>query len=231
MLADDWRDNQAGIVVFASRRFGFVHSIWVSPLCGCLRNARGHLDFVHTENAAYRWGTEDPQLQCPVCNEQIREEENPKTHLRHHKNWWMMLKHLPFREWEAVVKAERERQSASDRALERQKALVDAAQRRLEERQRRARESLAAFPPTPAKHRQPPEPIRLKSKRGLIERHAAECARCGRIKAPTWRHNTIQGKEIRLCSSCRAKVLDQNFGKVDAMNRRLPGGFEQGRRR
>jgi len=171
---------------------------------------------------------DDVPTNCPICKRPFG-SALPHEHLRIHGGWRDVLKSIPVALWLEEMRAESQRIKNRKRAS-------------MKERKQRGRKGKQFVPPRvlPPSER-PPEPwkdapkypvIRLKARKGTFVGDSPKtCSRCQLTRLPTWRYEAPDGAEVFLCNRCEARVLEKNFGKVDAMTRTLPGGFGQGRRR
>lgn len=72
--------------------------------------------------------------------------------------------------------------------------------------------------------------VRLISKRGRRIDLDRQCAACGALISPTWRYAESNLGPVHLCGGCKPRVMEQSFGKVDAMVRSVSAGaFESNR--
>lgn len=73
--------------------------------------------------------------------------------------------------------------------------------------------------------------IQLASRRGTRVTGGGLCARCGTQSRLIWRYQKTTRGKIHVCDTCKQKLLDESFGRKDALDHAVSGGFEQNRRR
>ncbi len=98
------------------------------------------------------------------------------------------------------------------------------------EQKQGARKAKQAKPEIRKKKKRPQKPSIVTSSQPRKLSGSQYCDKCKKKHIENWLYKLTDGTTKTLCKYCRGRLLDQQHGRVDALDRAVPGSYGSGRK-